>query len=946
MADSAAFLYQGSNAVQQGVDPDTIDEQQVAVLRGRVLARNGAPLEGVTVKILDHPELGSTQTRSGGLYDMAVNGGGALTLTFEKSGFLPIERRFETPWQDYMVLEDVALTPLDGTANTIQSNGAGLQVARSSVVSDPQGSRRVTMIFKPGTTAQITLQNGSQQPLPGPWTVRATEYTVGGIGPEAMPAPLPPTTGYTFAAELSIDEAIAAGAQKIDFNNPVSVYVDNFIEAPIGMDMPSGFHVEGADGRWIADPDGRVMKLVGVDGGGLAELDIDGDDAGAPESQGELAALGIDAAERTELAQAYDVGDEFWRVPTTHFSEIDHNTPYGLPEDAEAPPPGEEPDDELPCETRGSIVGCQDQVLRERLRVNGTPFSLFYSSEHVPGRDAEQQLDVRVTGASVPVSLEGISVQASVGGRLFEKVWVPPGQGTAAVEEFGPNLHYQIPWDGTDAYGRPVQGKIPIYIRTAFVYPAIRYDSVEESNKSFGSFGAPGSQFPISEDCLSTPQLAARAASGVISFPATANTPSCYSIIRNERRNVGTWDARGINGLGGWSLDVHHSYDPNDHSVHRGDGVVEPADLQPLIRTTVAGAGATTFPAANGGSARAADIDQATDVAVAPDGTVYILSLPTSGPGSGGLRRVEPDGTIFEVADSQEIPLMILFGSIAVDEQERVYVAGQDPADTDRGKVVRVDPNGTVTPIAGSDWTATPLPNDLGDDGPATAAKLMRVFDLAMGIDGSLYIADDGITGFPLLSRVRKIDPSSGLITSAAGGGSDASADEDLGAGEPASQHSMEGIRAVSFSPDGEMYAAMGLDDTIVKVGLDGTLKRFAGTGTGGTALEGFPPLNSPLESPNDLAVGEDGSVYIRTRHLGSSASLLILKVADGRVTTVGGQVANPTGGDPGERSSSLLSQFVGDKGLAVGPDGTIYARNHRFLIYKITPTLRRLRLR
>ena len=62
--------------------------------------------------------------------------------------------------------------------------------------------------------------------------MRATEYTVGGIGPEAMPAPLPPTSGYTFAAELSIDQAIAADAQKIDFNNPVSVYVENFIEAP------------------------------------------------------------------------------------------------------------------------------------------------------------------------------------------------------------------------------------------------------------------------------------------------------------------------------------------------------------------------------------------------------------------------------------------------------------------------------------------------------------------------------------------------------------------------------------------------------------------------------------------------------------------------------------------------------------------------------------------
>jgi RHS repeat-associated protein len=935
MADSARFLYEGDDAVQQGVAPGTIDEVRVAVLRGRVTNRAGVPLAGVTVKILDHPELGSTETRSDGAYDLAVNGGGPLVLTYEEGGFLPIERRLETPWQDYVVLDDVAMTQLDSAANTIQSNGSGLQVARSSVVSDNQGSRRVTMIFKPGTTAQITLQNGSQQPLAGPWTVRGTEYTVGGIGPEAMPAPLPPTSGYTFAAELSIDQAIAAGAQKIDFNNPVSVYVENFIEAPVGMKMPSGFHVEGADGRWIADPDGRVMKMVGVTGG-MAELDIDGNDSGAPESPAELAALGIDAAERTQLAQLYSQGQEFWRVPTTHFSEVDHNTQQGLPAGAGPPPPTAQPATEEPTLSCGSIISCEDQTLREGLPVNGTPFSLFYASDRVPGRIAEKELDVRVTGASPPAPLQGISVQASIAGRLFEQVWVPPGQGTASTPEFGPNLHYEVPWDGTDVYGRAIQGRIPMFIRTTYYYDAFRYDSIPEANKSFGSFGAPGSLFPLTEDCAPGAGLSARA-TGVVSFPRTSNEPTCYSIQRNERRNVGAWDIRGIDALGGWSLDVHHGYDPNEHSVHRGDGIVEQADLQPLVRTTVAGAGATNFPAANGGSARAANIDQLTDHAIAPDGTLYLLSLQTGGPGSGGLRRVEPDGTIFEVANDQEIGLLIANGSIAVDEQERVYVAGQDPSDTDRGKVVRVDPNGTVTPIAGSNWNATPAPNDLGDDGPATAAKLMQIFDLTMGTDGSLYIADRGITGFPLLARVRKIDPTSGLITSAAGGGNDASANEDLGAGEPASQHSMEGVWGIAFSPDGEMYAAMSSDDTVVKVGLDGTLTRFAGTGTGGNANEGFPPLNSPLETPADLAVSGDGTVYIRTRHLGSSASALILAVADGRVTTVGGQVVNPTG-DPGDGSSSLRSIFRGDRGLTVAPDGTIYARDHRFLLYKITP--------
>ncbi|MBE7445585.1 MAG: hypothetical protein HS132_10180 [Planctomycetia bacterium] len=42
--------------------------------------------------------------------------------------------------------------------------------------------------------------------------VRATEYTVGENGPENMPAPLPPQVGYTYCVEMSVDEALSAGA--------------------------------------------------------------------------------------------------------------------------------------------------------------------------------------------------------------------------------------------------------------------------------------------------------------------------------------------------------------------------------------------------------------------------------------------------------------------------------------------------------------------------------------------------------------------------------------------------------------------------------------------------------------------------------------------------------------------------------------------------------------
>jgi hypothetical protein len=92
-ADGTEFLYAGPDAVQTGVDPGTIAARRVAVIRGRVVNRAGEPLPDVKVTVLDHPELGQTLTRAGGHFDLAVNGGGRLTLDFEREGLIPCSAR-------------------------------------------------------------------------------------------------------------------------------------------------------------------------------------------------------------------------------------------------------------------------------------------------------------------------------------------------------------------------------------------------------------------------------------------------------------------------------------------------------------------------------------------------------------------------------------------------------------------------------------------------------------------------------------------------------------------------------------------------------------------------------------------------------------------------------------------------------------------------------------
>jgi hypothetical protein len=114
-------------------------------------------------------------------------------------------------------------------------------VHQAAPVTDSDGTRQAVLLFPAGVTAQMALPDGTTQPLPS-LNVRATEYTIGPNGPQAMPGELPPTSAYTYAVELSVDEALAAGATSVAFSTPVQNYVDNFLNFPVGMAVPTGYY--------------------------------------------------------------------------------------------------------------------------------------------------------------------------------------------------------------------------------------------------------------------------------------------------------------------------------------------------------------------------------------------------------------------------------------------------------------------------------------------------------------------------------------------------------------------------------------------------------------------------------------------------------------------------------------------------------------------------------
>ncbi|MEO8428355.1 MAG: hypothetical protein ABI651_14690, partial [Verrucomicrobiota bacterium] len=454
---ATAFLYSSGNPIQTGVTNSAIESRRAAVLRGKVAARDGSPLPAVTISVLGHPEFGQTLTRADGAFDLAVNGGGQLTLRYEKNGFLAAQRAVVAPWRDYAWLPDVVMIPFDAAVTTVDLSVAAMQVARGGAVSDADGARRATILFPQGTSASLIMPNGTTQTV-NSLNIRATEFTVGANGPVAMPAPLPPSSGYTYCAELSLDEAVAAGATEVRFNQALPVYVENFLGFPVGTAVPAGYY-DRQKGQWIPSANGRVIKVLNITGG-LADLDTDGN--AAADDATKLAALGVTAEERAHLAQLYAPGQTLWRVPISHFSPWDFNWPYGPPTNAISPPGPKKnnPPVDNPNEECGSVIGIEGQTLGESVAVTGTPWRLHYQSERVPGRKDAYTLEIPVSGTvAIPATLQQMRVEVSIAGRLYQAAFPP-----------APNLTYTLTWDGIDGYGRLLQGRQLAVVQVHFDY--------------------------------------------------------------------------------------------------------------------------------------------------------------------------------------------------------------------------------------------------------------------------------------------------------------------------------------------------------------------------------------------------------------------------------------------------------------------------------------------
>lgn len=949
--DATRFLYSGSNPVQRNVKPGTIDEERVSVVRGKVVDRDGKPIKDVLVTVLDHPEFGYTKTRADGAYDLAVNGAD-LTLVFEIAGFLPVQRALDPNWQDYDVQGDIVMVPVDPAVTEIDTDSAApVQVAASSPSKDADGTRQSLLFFTKDTTATMTLPDGSKKPIDN-LDVRVTEFTQGDEGDAAMPGTLPDTTGYTYAAEYSIDEALKAKATRVDFSKPVLNYLENFTGAPVGGVVPTGYY-DRDEGEWKAGNNGKVLKVINeVDG--LAGLDVTGD--GTADTGEALTKLGITDDERRALAARYNPGAELWRVPLDHFTPWDHNWPYGPPPGAKPPKLKEfewqDPND--PCKAKGSEIGCETQTLGEHIPLVGTDQTLHYTSDRTPGWKVDDRIEVPITPSVIPDRLKGVQLEVTIGGKKIEKRWCDPDYPTTGTQTCGtlpeitPNLTHTISWDGDDAYDRAVQGRLKATIRVLYVYEFNYYDAPEDFSASFGQFPSDTEVFDGRYACGNR--------SGSMETHFFCGIPVGQTITRY----VGSWDSRDVDGLGGFSLSGHHSYDPGNQAVHKGDGqTISGEAMSKTLNTLVGSYGGPRIgsPDSEGKQGEDVALDYLGGFDRGPDGSMFVLVHFNEK----GIFRVAPDGKVSRYAGRRgtgDSPYAGVPGPLSPDgTPAKEAVLGYEPTGLAAGPdgsvywsgyssssnnyfLARITPDGRVQRVAGSQSTTA-----TGAEGqPARDTRLAGIKSILPAPDGTIYFTERGAAFNGYHARVRKITPA-GLIQDVAGGGHDANENEDLGDGEPARDASFAIPYGLALGDDGSLYFALPNENVVEKVSPQGRLTRVAGNHTSTYQIPQYGELatEANIGAPVDVSMGRDGGIYIRHNQNGTPSGSLISRVTpQGRLEHVAGHLRGTCGyslSPNGEQATRSCIE-TSDGGIHVDGDGRVLFADGRHQIRRIDPPL------
>ena len=182
-----------------------------------------------------------------------------------------------------------------------------------------------------------------------------------------------------------------------------------------------------------------------------------------------------------------------------------------------------------------------------------------------------------------------------------------------------------------------------------------------------------------------------------------------------------------------------------------------------------------------------------------------------------------------------------------------------------------------------------------GNGGLATQARMSEPFMCAFDPQGHLYVAE------ATNHCIRRIDASTGVVTTVAGTGSLGYS----GDGGPATQATLNQPYALQVDTNGDIYIVDRLNAVIRKVeAATGRITTVAGTGTPGSGGDGGPGTQAQFREPNDCFLDGRGGLLIADVQ---DQRIRRLDLHTGLITTFAGNGDKVRAGDGGLATAASI---------------------------------------
>ncbi len=323
---------------------------------------------------------------------------------------------------------------------------------------------------------------------------------------------------------------------------------------------------------------------------------------------------------------------------------------------------------------------------------------------------------------------------------------------------------------------------------------------------------------------------------------------------------------------------------------------------------TIAGTGTQGYNGDNQ-PATSAQLRAPQGVVVDPAGNIYLADYNNN-----RVRRIDTSGVITTFAGTGVAGATASHGEngaatsanistpsdLALDSAGNLYISM-----TFDHQIRKVDTAGVITTVAG-----TGSYGYSGDGGQAISASLNQPIGLAIDAAGNLIFADSGN------HRIRKVDFTSGVITTIAGTGVLAYG----GDGGQATAAKLGLPSGIALDSTGNVLIADFFNSRIRRIDVaTGVITTIAGTGTAGYGGDNGQATAAKLKFPLDVAVDNQDNVLIADKN---NHRIRKIDAATGVITTLAGTGATGYSGDGGPPASA---QIGGPNGVYVDAHDNVY---------------------